>query len=162
LVTRQAITPVKQMKSLLSLLFLAVALLAMSSAYAEERATLDEAKAMAIKAAEYLQAVGPEKAFPEFDAKNNATWHDRELYVIVQDDTGMMVAHGTNPGMIGKSMLDLKDVDGKPFNRETQAIKDAGWVEFKWKNPVTSAVEPKKQYIIRVGHYLVGVGAYAQ
>jgi signal transduction histidine kinase len=142
-------------------LLTAAALLCVTAAYATGRATPDEAKAMAVKAAEYLKAVGPDKAFAEFDAKDNATWHDRELYVIVQDDTGVMVAHGTNPGMIGKSMLDLKDVDGKPFNRETQAIKDQGWVAFKWQNPVTKAVEPKQQYIIRVGHYLVGVGAYA-
>jgi signal transduction histidine kinase len=79
----------------------------------------------------------------------------------VQDNKGVMVAHGTMPAIIGKSMLDLKDVDGKPFNRETQAIKDAGWVDFKWQNPLTKAVEPKRQYIVRVGDYLVGVGAYA-
>lgn len=128
-------------------------------AFAAGQATPDEAKAMAIKAAEYLKSVGPDKAFPEFDAKDGV-WHDRDLYVIVQDNKGVMVAHGTMPAMIGKSMLDLKDVDGKPFNRETQAIKDAGWVDFKWQNPLTKTVEPKRQYIVRVGDYLVGVGAY--
>jgi len=73
-----------------------------------------------------------------------------------------MVAHGTNPGLIGKSMLDLKDVDGKPFNRDIQAIKDTGWVEFKWQNPLTKAIEPKTMYEVRVGEYIVGVGAYAK
>ena len=63
--------------------------------------------------------------------------------MIVQDSKGVMVAHGTNPGLIGKSVLDLKDVDGKPFNRDVQAIKDAGWVNFKWQNPTTKAVEAK-------------------
>jgi len=73
------------------------------------------------------------------------------------------VSHdGPYAGLIGKSVLDLKDVDGKPFNRETQAIKDVGWVEFKWQNPITKAVEPKRQYIIRVGDYLIGVGAYVK
>jgi cytochrome c len=139
----------------------AAVLLFTAAAYAAGQATPDEAKGLAIKAADYLKSVGPEKAFPEFDAKDNSTWHDRDLYVIVQDDTGVMVAHGTNPGLIGKSMLELKDIDGKPFNRETQAIKDEGWIEFKWQNPVTRAIEPKREYIVRVGHYLVGVGAYA-
>jgi signal transduction histidine kinase len=84
------------------------------------------------------------------------------LFVIVQDSKGFMVAHGTNPGLIGKNVLDLNDVDGKPFNRETRAIKATGWVTFKWKNPLTDAIEPKTQYIIRTGDYLVGVGAYAK
>src|ERR1700744_5648341 len=109
-------------------------------AMAAGQATPDDAKAMAIKAADYLKSVGPDKAFPEFDAKNGP-WHDRDLYVTVEDSKGVMVAHGTNPGLIGKSVIDLKDVDGKPFNREVQAVKDVGWVDFKWQNPLTKAVE---------------------
>jgi hypothetical protein len=136
-------------------------LLVAPPAWAAGQATPDDAKAMAIKAAEYLKSVGPEKAFPEFDTKGGP-WHDRDLYVTVQDSNGVMVAHGTNQGLIGKSMLDLKDVDGKAFNREMQAIKDVGWVNFKWQNPLTKAVEPKSNYEVRVGEYLVGVGAYSQ
>ncbi len=130
-------------------------------AWAAGQATPDEAKAMAVKAAVYLQSVGPEKAFPEFDAKDGP-WRDRDLYVTVQNRQGVMVAHGTNPGLIGRSVLELKDVDGKPFNHEIHEIKDAGWVTFKWQNPLTKAVEPKTMYVIRVGDYTVGVGAYAQ
>ena len=124
-------------------------------------ATPDEAKAMAIRAAEYLKANGPEKAFPEFSSKDGP-WHDRDLYVSVQDSKGIMLAHGDSPGLIGKPMADLKDVDGKPFIQEKLAITDTGWINYKWRNPVTKAVEPKTQYVIRVGDYLVGVGAYAQ
>jgi cytochrome c len=130
-------------------------------AWAAGQATPDEAKAMAVKAAAYLQSVGPVKAFPEFDAKDGP-WRDRDLYVTVQNRQGVMVAHGTNPGLIGRSVLELKDVDGKPFNHEIHEIKDAGWVTFKWQNPLTKAVEPKTMYVIRVGDYTVGVGAYAQ
>ena len=150
------------MRQTLYALLLAPALLLLSStAWAAGQATPDEAKAMAVKAAEYLKSVGPDKAFAEFDAKDGP-WHDRDLYVTVQDSQGVMLAHGTNPGLIGKSMLDLKDVDGKPFNRDIQAIKDTGWINFKWQNPVTKAIEPKTMYEIRVGEYIVGVGAYAK
>lgn len=131
-----------------------------SFAYAAGQATPDEAKAMAIKAAEYLKSVGPDKAFAEFDAKDGP-WHDRDLYVTVQNSQGVMVAHGTNAGLIGKSVIDLKDVDGKPFNRDIQAVKDAGWVDFKWQNPLSKTIETKHQYTVRVGEYIVGVGAYA-
>jgi len=149
------------MKQFLSLAVLGSALLFAAGANAAGQATPDEAKAFAIKAADYLKTNGPDKAFAEFDAKDSA-WHDRDLYVIVQDSKGVMVAHGTNAGLIGKTVLDLKDVDGKPFNRDTQAIKDAGWVNFKWQNPATKAVEAKTEYVVRVGDYLVGVGAYAK
>ena len=152
------ITPVKR---LLPLLVICCAVLSAPIAYAAGQATPDEAKAMAIKAAAFLKAEGPDKAFPAFDAKDGP-WHDRDLYVVVQDSNGVMLAHGTNPGLIGKSMLDLKDVDGKAFTREMIAIKDAGWVNFKWQNPLTKAVEPKTIYEVRVGDDLVGVGAYAQ
>jgi signal transduction histidine kinase len=130
-------------------------------AIASDRGSPDEAKAMATKAAAFLKDNGAEKAFPAFQAKEGE-WHDRDLYVFVEDSKGMMVSHGTNPGLIGKSMLPLKDVDGKAFNVEMQAVQNTAWVEYKWQNPQTKAVEPKKAYIVRVGDYIVGVGAYVQ
>jgi len=132
-----------------------------SSVSAAGMATPDEAKAMAIKAAEYLKSVGPGTALPEFSDKDGR-WRDRDLYVFVDDSKGVMVANGTNPGLIGKSVLELRDVDGKAFHHDILAITDAGWVDFKWRNPVTNAVEPKTTYEIRVGDYIVGVGAYVR
>lgn len=146
---------------LIRLLVLFAIGLSWSAAFAADRATPDEAKAMAEKAADYLKANGPEKSFPVFQAKDGG-FQERDLYVTVQDSKGNMVSHGTTPALIGKNMLDLKDVDGKPFNREIQSIKETGWIEFKWLNPVTKVVEPKKMYEIRVGEYIVGVGAYVQ
>jgi len=149
------------MRSNSGLLPLFAALLLAAPAYGAGQATPDEAKALAIKAADYLKAVGPDKALPAFSAKDGP-WHDRDLYVTVLDAKGVLVAHGTNPGLIGKPMLDLKDVDGKAFNRDSLAINDADWIKFKWQNPLTKAVEPKTQYSVHVGDYFVGVGAYAQ
>ena len=144
-----------------SFIFGGAALLLAPAAFAAGQASPDDAKVMAIKAADYLKANGPEKAFPEFSAKDGP-WHDRDLYVTVQDSKGVMVMHGTNPGLVGRSVLELKDVDGKPFNHEIQAVKDSAWVTYKWQNPTTKTVENKTQYTIRVGEYVVGVGAYVQ
>ena len=80
----------------------------------------------------------------------------------VLDSNGVAVAQGNNPGLVGKSVIDLRDVDGKSFAREMIAVKDASWVNFKWQNPVTKAVEPKTSYEVRVGEYVVGVGAYSK
>jgi len=134
---------------------------AASAGAAGDHATPDEAKAMTIKAAEYLKANGPDKAFAAFKDPAGG-FRDRDLYVVVQDHKGMMVFHPLAPALIGKSMLDLKDVDGKPFNREVQAITDTGWVEFKWQDPQTKTVAPKKSYVINTGDYFVMVGAYVQ
>jgi hypothetical protein len=156
----RSLTEVVTMK-LLNLLVCAVWLAFAPGAVASGQASPDDAKALAVKAAEYLKAVGPEKALPEFSAKDG-TWHDRDLYVTVQDSKGTMVAHGTNPGLVGRVVLELKDVDGKPFNHEVQAVKDTAWIDYKWQNPISKAVETKRQYTVRVGEYVVGVGAYVQ
>ena len=149
------------MKPLLSSLLFAATLLSAPAAHAAGQATPDEAKAMAIKAADYLKSAGPDKAFATFDAKEGP-WHDRDLYVYVLDNAGIMVAHGANPGLIGKSLMEFKDLDGKPITQDALAVKDAGWINFKWQNPLTKAVEPKTAYVVRTGDYAVVVGAYRQ
>lgn len=149
------------MKHALSALVLGAALLFAPAILAAGQATPDDAKAMATKAAEYLKSVGPDKAFAEFDAKEGP-WHDRDLYVYVLSDDGVMRAHGTNPGLIGKSVATVKDVDGNPMNAPILAVKTADWVHYKWQNPATKAVEPKVAYCVRIGEYVVVVGAYAK
>ncbi|HXP78234.1 MAG TPA: cache domain-containing protein [Stellaceae bacterium] len=146
------------MKRLLLLVLFAIGV-SWSTAFAAERSTPDEAKAMAEKAAAYLKENGPEKSFPVFQAKDGG-FQDRDLYVTVADSKGVMLANGAMPALIGKNLIDLKDVEGKPFEREVVAVKDAAWVEFKWRNPMSNAVELKRTYQIRVGDYVVGVGAY--
>lgn len=147
-------------KQTLSALLIGAALLFPPAVLAAGQGTQDEAKAMATKAADYLKSVGPDKAFAEFDAKGSP-WHDRDLYVYVLSDDGVMRANGANPGLIGKSVATVKDVDGNPMNAPILAIKTADWVRYKWQNPVTKAVEPKAAYCVRVGEYVVVVGAYA-
>jgi cytochrome c len=61
-------------------------LLFTTGAFAGDSGTPDEAKAMAIRAGDLLKAEGPEKAFPEFE--KGAAFHDRDLYVMVYDQTG--------------------------------------------------------------------------
>jgi len=124
-------------------------------------ATEEEARAMAIKAADYLKSVGPDKAFTEFNAKDGP-WHDRDLYVTVEDGKGIMMANGANLGLVGHNVLDLKDPDGKLFQREKLEVKETGWINYRWLNPLSKAIEQKTMFIVRVGEYAVGVGAYAK
>lgn len=114
---------------------------------------------MAVNAAEYLEKVGPQVAFAAFSAKDGP-WHDRDLYVYVLDKDSKVLAHGGMPALVGRSILSLKDVDGNSIAAQIAAVSGSGWAEYKWQNPVTKLLEPKKSYVIPVGDDRVVVGAY--
>jgi signal transduction histidine kinase len=132
--------------------------LAVAPAAAAERATVDEAKAMAEKAAVFLKAEGKDKALSTFNT--DAQFRDRDLYVFVVDNSGTTVAHGANAALIGKNLMEIRDPSGKQFVKEMVGITDRGWVDYVWQNPSTKAVEPKRSYVIREGDVVIGVGAY--
>lgn len=131
-------------------------------ALATEHGTAAEAKALCEKAAAYLQQVGSDKAFPVFDDQNGP-FVDRDLYVFVRSMDGNTAAHGANMAMIGHTNLNLRDADGKLYNKEMIELaktKGSGWVDYRWLDPVTRKIETKSSYIERVGDYVVGVGFY--
>lgn len=132
-----------------------------STAMANTNASPDEAKEMAVKAAAYMQQNGDDAAIAAFMAPGG-DWHDRDLYVFVIGDDGTMMAHGAKATLVGRNVNALKDVDGKAFVSEFLKIQGEDWVDYKWQNPQTKAVEQKTSYIVRVGDKVVGVGAYAQ
>ena len=127
--------------------------------------TADEAKALVERAAAHIKDVGAEKAFADFDDKSNPAYHDRDLYIFVRSMDGNTVAHGANKGMIGHTSLDLKDADGKLYNKEMIELaqsKGSGWVDYRWVNPMDKKIEQKSSYIEKVGDYVVGAGFYKQ
>lgn len=144
--------------SSLAVFALAGALLLGVSACSEKKATPEDAKAMALRAATYLREMGPEVALAEFT--DGGKWRDGDLYVWVNDSKGVSVAHGFQPELIGTNELDVPDADGKYYMHDVVAIEDQGWVDYHWKSPTTGEIVPKTSYIVRVGDYLVGVGAY--
>ncbi|WP_334189915.1 cache domain-containing protein [Noviherbaspirillum sp.] len=130
-----------------------------------ERGSADEAVAMVKKAVSYMKANGKDKAFAEFANPANTEFHDRDLYVFVYDMNGNNVSHGNNPKMVGKNLLEMKDHEGKYIIKgfiEVANAKGKGWVDYKWPNPVTKAVESKSGYIEKVDNLIVGSGIYKQ
>lgn len=132
-----------------------------ASSIAGEFATMDEAKAMAERAAKHVQSAGVDTAAKDFMTPGG-DWHDRDLYVFVFDKDGTTIAHGAKAALVGRNLTSLRDVDGKAFMQEFLAVQDTAWVDYKWQNPTTNKVDPKSSYIIRVGENIVGVGAYKQ
>ena len=151
------------MRGFLCALVLAL-LAAPGAAFADEHhGTADEAKAMVEKAVALLQEAGPDKAFAAFSDPANKEFHDRDLYVFVRSMDGNTVAHGANKGMVGHTSLELKDADGKLYNKEMIELaqsKGSGWVDYRWVNPVDKKIEQKSSYIEKSGDYVVGAGFY--
>ena len=129
---------------------------------AEERATTKEAELMVHRAVDFLNKNGKETAASVFnDPKGIFTY--RDLYIAVLDGKGTTVAHGAKKELIGKSMWNAKDVDGRYFAREMvqrSAASGKGWYEYKFNNPATGKVEAKVAYFERVGDLTVLCGAY--
>jgi cytochrome c len=143
---------------------LVVPLVSPAMAFAAVHGTASEAKALCEKAATYLEKVGPTKAFPVFDDRHGP-FVDGDLYVFVRSMDGNTVAHGANKHMIGHTNLNLRDADGKLYNKEMIDLatsKGSGWVDYRWVNPVDKKIEQKSSFVKRAGDYVVGVGFYKQ
>jgi signal transduction histidine kinase len=150
------------MRSLAACLALAC-LLTVGSAAPLEFGTREEAVAMVKRVQDMFRADGPEATFRAVSDKSVPAFHDRDLYPFVYDMTGINVAHGARPALIGKNLISLKDQDGVYLIREMIVIatqEGSGWIDYKWPNPQTDRIEDKSSYIEKMGDYVVGVGVY--
>lgn len=130
--------------------------------YYVPHATLELAKSMVWRAVHELKQRDT-AAFDRFNNLNGGFVQD-DLYVFVIGlDDELMHANGGTPRLIGRKVGDLTDANGKHFVQEMLTIarrKGEGEVDYAWRNPLNQRVEKKHAYIVRVGSYLVGSGAY--
>lgn len=133
----------------------------LNTVYAQPRATVDEAKAMALKAAAVLRDEGLDTAKTKFEDKSGP-FVDRELYAFIYDSEANVYAHGAMPQLDGRNLADLRDPTGKLLMQEICRVQGEEWVSYVWQNPANNKVEQKKTYVIRVGDYVVGVGTYVE
>jgi len=126
--------------------------------------TAPEAEAQVKAAVAFIKANGPQKAYEEFT--NGTKFKDRDLYITVYDFAGKNLAHGSNPKMVGKELLGLKDFNGVPIienSRKLAQEKGKGWSDvYHMQNPLTKKLQAKKAYVERVGDTFVSSGIYIQ
>ena len=125
-------------------------------------ATADEATAMVKKGVAFIKAQGTEKGYAEISNKQGQ-FIDRDLYLVVYGLDGTVLAHGANDKMIGKNLIDLKDIDGKAFVKERVELaqtKSSFWQDYKFTDPVTRKIEPKTTYCERLDASVVCGGIY--
>lgn len=151
------------------LLLAAIATLVLPSpacwAASSDHGTDAQAQEMVSKAVALIHSIGPEKAYAIFTNHPDNQFKDRDLYVFVYDFDGVCLAQGANPKMVGKRLLEMKDVDGVPFIKgEIEMVKKQkkGWFgPYRFNNAATQTIEVKKSYCEQgVGNTMVCVGTY--
>lgn len=140
-------------------ILLVVAMLFSFTAFAGMK---EDSIALAQKGLKHIQTAGEKKAFA--DISSGGDFKKGELYVFVIDFDGKVLAHIKKP-LLGKSLLGLKDKNGKAFAGEFVSVaknKGKGWVDYWWPKPNEKKPSQKTSYIERVPgkNYFVGVGYY--
>jgi cytochrome c len=140
-----------------------LALAAMAAVQAAEGgATKDDAVAMVQQGVALIKHEGKDKGYAEISSKGGQ-FHKEDLYLVVYGMDGVVHAHGANQKMVGKNLIELKDIDGKAFVRERVQLakKNASfWQEYKFTNPENRKIEPKLMYCERLDDTVVCGGIY--
>jgi cytochrome c len=132
--------------------------------HAQAKATAAEATAMVKKGVTAIKGAGADKdsVYKEVNSKN-PKWVDRDLYLVVYGLDGTVRAHGANTKLVGENLIDMLDIDGKPYVKErVDMAKSKGtfWQDYKFTNPTTKKIEPKSMYCERLDDMAVCAGVY--
>jgi signal transduction histidine kinase len=131
-------------------------------AQAQTKATMAEANAMVKKGISYIKTNGKDKGHAEITNKAGA-FVDRDLYLVVYAMDGTVRAHGANDKMVGKNLLDIKDIDGKEYVRERVELaktKNSFTQDYKFTDPTTKKIAPKTMYCEKLDDAVVCGGVY--
>lgn len=122
----------------------------------------DQAVALVKKAIAHVAAIGLQKACDDFDQPKGEFNFD-QFYLSVFDLNGVRLANGMEPWKRGENVLEVRDIDGKPYVRFIVARareKGFGWVQYKWKNPASQKVELKLTYYEVIQGAVISCGIY--
>lgn len=143
---------------------IAAALIALGSSAlaADGGATAEQATTMVKKGVAFIKAQGADKGYAEITSKTGQ-FRFQDLYLVVYGLDGMVLAHGANEKMVGRNLIEMKDIDGKAFVKERVEMGKAKadfWQDYKFTNPETKKVEPKTMYCERLEQTVVCGGVY--
>jgi cytochrome c len=123
----------------------------------------EEVQALVGRAADYIGEHGRQRAFADF-SRPDGGFVDGDLYVFCQDASGVVLAHGGNPKIVGRNMSGVRGPDGRLSNVEINHLgltQGSGWLEYLWPNPAAGRVQLKVAYVRRIDdHTVCGSGYY--
>ncbi|MEZ9909449.1 cache domain-containing protein [Vibrio sp. 10N.261.51.A3] len=130
--------------------------------YYPERSSAAEAKNLLARAMTAI-VESEQESLTEFnDAEGSFV--EGDLYVFVMDmSSGMLLAHGVSPELVGRSHDEILSPDDKPILTEMLNLakeNGRGVYTYRWLNPLSSKVETKHTYYRVIDNKLVGVGYY--
>ena len=137
---------------------------ALSSLPASANDSLVDADAVALvkRGLAYLRAQGRDRGFAEIINKQGQ-FTQRDLYLVVYGMDGTVYAHGANERLVGRNLLDMRDIDGHLVIRERVELartRASFWQEYKYTNPISKRIEPKHTYCERLDDLIVCGGVY--
>ncbi|NHZ40235.1 cache domain-containing protein [Massilia aquatica] len=145
-----------------SVIGVAASLAFAANVLAADAATAEEASALVKQGVAFFKANGKDKLIAEV-ANTRGQFVSKDLYLSVWDTKAKVLAHGANPKMAGKNIIELKDADDKYFMKEIMskaANPGNGWVDYKWVNPVTKEMQAKSAYFEKVEDIVISAGYY--
>lgn len=109
---------------------------------------------------EFMKQHGMTAGVNEFSSRQVDTYRYGDLYLVVWDMKGTIIAHGANLDSIGINQYNLKDEDGKFYVQEiiNKANHGGGWVDFKLKNAFQSIYVEKVE--MGTDDFVIGSGLY--
>ncbi len=121
------------------------------------------------EAATLFEKIGP-AAFESF-RQENSMWFNDQHYLFIYDLLGNCIFHPVEPELVGKNLMNFKDMNGKPV---IQMITDVGkktqdnangWVFYFWEDGTQINPLWKGSYIRKVigpdkKTYVIGSGLY--
>lgn len=125
-------------------------------------ASRHEAQTLVRRALDHYKSVGPDQAWTDFTRAGGA-FSDGDLYVYAMDLSGRAVAHGANDRLVGRDLIQLRDVDGKAFVAEIldkSRARSAIWTDYKWPHPVSKEIGARSDYCEAFDAHLFCAGAY--
>ena len=125
-------------------------------------ATPEQATAMVKKGVAFIKTNGADKGYAEITSKTSQ-FKLEDLYLVAYGLDGTVHAHGANEKMVGRNLIDLKDIDGKPFVKERVELAKSNptfWQDYKFTNPETKKIEPKVMYCERLEQTVICGGIY--
>jgi len=135
------------------LMCVVVVFLAVSVQAEDKVAKPADAKDLLKKIVEYTKANGCDKTIQEIQSGSTFKIY-KNAFASASTLAGISLANSKVPALAGKSIMDIKDADGKPFIRTSlekrkKHLTEVSLTEYKWMDSKTNKVETRT---------LVGVG----
>lgn len=124
-------------------------------------------KEKTIEAAKLLETEGSAALEKIKDPNGPFRFANGEGYIWVHNLDGIMVMHPIKPSLDGKSVIDMRDVNGVYLFAAMNEIAEdygSGWVPYSWPKPGEEKSSPKVSFVMLAhgpdGDYVAGCGMY--